>query len=68
MANAEKKLQSKGLDLIALNEAGRKGSGFDAESNQVTLIDCSGVVEEMPLLSKVEVAVRLLDHVEERLA
>lgn len=68
VANAEKKLQSKGLDLIALNEAGRKGSGFDAESNQVTLIDCSGVVEEMPLLSKAEVAVRLLDHVEERLA
>jgi len=66
--NASHKLASKGLDLIALNEAGRPDEGFEAETNRVTLLDADGIVEELPLLPKAEVAARLLDRVEERLA
>jgi len=67
VGNASRKLVEKGLDLIAVNEAGRPDRGFEAETNQVTLIDAAGVVEAMPLLPKTEVAERLLDHLERRL-
>jgi phosphopantothenoylcysteine decarboxylase/phosphopantothenate--cysteine ligase len=65
--NARRKLVEKGLDLIAVNEAGLPDRGVEAETNQVTLIDAAGVVEELPLLSKAEVAERLLDHLEDRI-
>jgi phosphopantothenoylcysteine decarboxylase/phosphopantothenate--cysteine ligase len=68
MASARRKLEAKGMDLVALNEAGRSDTGFDSQTNQVTLIDATGVVAEMPLLSKSEVAERLLDGLEKRLA
>ena len=68
IANAQRKLVEKGLDIVAVNEAGRADRGVEAETNQVTLIDAGGVVEELPLLSKAEVAERLLDHLEDRVA
>lgn len=67
VANASRKLESKGMHLVALNEAGPE-TGFDSETNRVTLIDGSGVVEEIPLMSKSRVAERLLDRVQERLS
>lgn len=66
LGNARRKLEEKGLDLVAVNEAGRADRGVEAETNQVTLIDAQGVVDDMPLMSKVEVAGRLLDHIEDR--
>jgi phosphopantothenoylcysteine decarboxylase/phosphopantothenate--cysteine ligase len=65
--NARRKLEEKGMDLVALNEAGRPDTGFEAETNRVTLIDASGAVEELPLLPKPDVADLLLDRVEARL-
>lgn len=65
--NALRKLQSKGMDFVALNEAGRMDRGVEAETNQVTLIDATGTAEELPLLSKQETAERLLDRLEEHL-
>jgi phosphopantothenoylcysteine decarboxylase/phosphopantothenate--cysteine ligase len=67
LENARLKLEAKGMDLVALNEAGRPDSGFDVPTNQVTLIDGSGTVEELPLMSKEEVADRILDRLEDRL-
>jgi phosphopantothenoylcysteine decarboxylase/phosphopantothenate--cysteine ligase len=67
LGNARRKLEGKGLDLMAVNEAGRADRGVEAETNQVTLIDAGGVVEELPLMSKTDVAERLLDHLEDRL-
>lgn len=64
--NARRKLESKGLDFIAVNEAGSPDTGFDAPTNRVTLLDRWGDTEELPLLPKEEVADRLLDRVEER--
>jgi len=68
LENARRKLEAKGLDMVAVNEAGRPDRGFEAETNQVTLIDAAGVVEELPLLPKTDVAERMLDRLEERLS
>jgi len=66
LENARKKLTGKALDLIVINDANEAGAGFDVETNRVTLLDDSGV-EELPLLSKAEVADRILDRVVPRL-
>ncbi len=68
IGNARRKLEAKGIDMVAVNEAGRADRGVEAETNQVVLIDAEGVVEDMPLMSKAEVAERLLDHVEGRIS
>ena len=61
-ANARKKLESKGLDLIVLNEANAPGAGFEVETNRVVLLH-SDREEELPLLPKTEVAEQILDRV-----
>jgi len=63
IANAKVKLEKKRLDLIAANDITEQGSGFDANTNRVTLLGKDGSVEELPLLSKREVADRILDRV-----
>ncbi|MBI4186001.1 MAG: bifunctional phosphopantothenoylcysteine decarboxylase/phosphopantothenate--cysteine ligase CoaBC [Chloroflexi bacterium] len=63
IANARKKLEKKQLDLIVANDITDKDSGFGADTNKVTLIDRNGKIEELPLLSKREVAERILDRV-----
>lgn len=68
IANAQRKLREKGLDMVALNMADEPDSGFDVETNRVTVIEPDDAVEELPLLEKSEVAERLLDRIEERLA
>lgn len=63
LANARRKLEEKGVQLVALNEAGDPETGFESLTNRLTLVDPSGE-EELPLLSKEESAERLLDRVE----
>jgi phosphopantothenoylcysteine decarboxylase/phosphopantothenate--cysteine ligase len=63
VANARKKLEKKALDLIVANDITDKESGFGVDTNKVTLIDREGRVEELPLLSKREVAEKILDRV-----
>jgi phosphopantothenoylcysteine decarboxylase/phosphopantothenate--cysteine ligase len=63
VANAKKKLQNKQLDLIVANDITDKKSGFGVDTNKVTLIDRKGKVESLPLLTKREVADRILDRV-----
>ena len=63
LANAQAKLVSKGLDLIAANDITEEDSGFAADTNRVMLLDREGVVEELPLLTKYEVGHRILDRV-----
>jgi phosphopantothenoylcysteine decarboxylase/phosphopantothenate--cysteine ligase len=64
VANAQAKLKAKRLDLMVANDA-RQAMGADV--NQVTLLDASGAIEEMPLLPKDEVAERVMDRVVELL-
>jgi phosphopantothenoylcysteine decarboxylase/phosphopantothenate--cysteine ligase len=63
ITNAGKKLKEKGLDLIVANDITDKDSGFGADTNKVTIIDKNGKVEELPLMSKREVADKILDRV-----
>ena len=63
VANAKKKLETKHLDLIVANDITRADSGFDADTNRVTIIDKKGKPEELPLMSKREVAEKILDRV-----
>jgi phosphopantothenoylcysteine decarboxylase/phosphopantothenate--cysteine ligase len=64
--NARRKLESKGLDLIAVNQPG-PDTAFDVDTNRITLLDPAGLVEELPLSSKRDIAEKLLDVVEERI-
>jgi phosphopantothenoylcysteine decarboxylase/phosphopantothenate--cysteine ligase len=41
-ANAERKLQSKNLDMIVLNSLQDSGAGFGVDTNKVTLIYANG--------------------------
>jgi phosphopantothenoylcysteine decarboxylase/phosphopantothenate--cysteine ligase len=66
ISRASQKLRAKAIDLVALNEPG-PGTGFESDTNEVTLIDSSGVVDRLPLMPKARVAEILLDRVEERL-
>lgn len=62
LANAEKKLREKNLDLIVVNDITREGSGFDADTNEAALLDRKGRVERLPLMTKEELAHRIYDH------
>jgi phosphopantothenoylcysteine decarboxylase/phosphopantothenate--cysteine ligase len=61
--NARAKLEEKGLDLIVANDITATDSGFAVDTNRVTLIQADGGVEELPLLSKTEVAEEIMDRV-----
>ena len=63
LKNAQGKLKSKGLDLIVANDVTEPGSGFDTDTNRVTLLFADGRSEAFPLLCKREVAARLLDAI-----
>lgn len=63
LANAEVKLKSKHLDLIVANDISSLGSGFGADTNQVTLLHSDGHSVPLPLMAKSEVAERILTEV-----
>jgi phosphopantothenoylcysteine decarboxylase/phosphopantothenate--cysteine ligase len=62
LENARKKLASKSLDAIVVNDVSQEGVGFDSERNAVTIIT-HGEVVEVPETTKWEVAQRVLDQV-----
>jgi phosphopantothenoylcysteine decarboxylase/phosphopantothenate--cysteine ligase len=61
--NARSKLKAKNLDLIVVNPVGGPDSGFNSDTNQASIIDAAGVVQEIPLMSKAEMADAILDRV-----
>jgi len=61
--NAKRKLEKKKLDLMVANDITAKESGFGVDTNKVTIIDREGNIEELPLLTKREVADRVWDRV-----
>lgn len=63
LANAASKLKAKGLDLIVANDITATGSGFEVETNQVTLLYPSGEAEQLPLMNKADLAHVILDRV-----
>jgi phosphopantothenoylcysteine decarboxylase/phosphopantothenate--cysteine ligase len=61
------KLRNKGVDLLVANDVAEPGSGFGTDTNKVTIYSVDAAPEELPLMSKREVAELLLDRVVVRL-
>ncbi|MBW2092283.1 MAG: bifunctional phosphopantothenoylcysteine decarboxylase/phosphopantothenate--cysteine ligase CoaBC, partial [Deltaproteobacteria bacterium] len=60
---AKGKLKAKNLDFIVANQIGAPGTAFATETNQVSMINSAGEVEELPLLPKEDVAGHIWDRV-----
>jgi phosphopantothenoylcysteine decarboxylase/phosphopantothenate--cysteine ligase len=58
--NARKKLTSKSIDAIVVNDVSKEGVGFDSDRNAVTIITTSGEIA-VPETTKWDVAQRVLD-------
>jgi phosphopantothenoylcysteine decarboxylase / phosphopantothenate---cysteine ligase len=67
LAEATRMLREKKLDLVVANDVTAEGSRFGGDTNQVTFVSADGA-EVLPLLSKNEVARRLVAKIAERLA
>jgi phosphopantothenoylcysteine decarboxylase/phosphopantothenate--cysteine ligase len=63
VANAQAKLESKGVDLLVVNDVSQAGIGFDAEDNEVLLLDRWGGRRALPRMSKTAVADAILSQV-----
>jgi len=63
LGRAADKLRRKGVDLLVANDVAEAGSGFGTDTNRVSILDAGGGREDLPLLTKREVADRLLDRV-----
>lgn len=65
---APDKLRRKGADLLVANDVAEPGSGFGTDTNRVVILSSDGSRDDLPLLTKREVADRLLDRVAAALA
>jgi phosphopantothenoylcysteine decarboxylase/phosphopantothenate--cysteine ligase len=61
--NAREKLYKTNLDFIVANDVTKEGSGFGTDTNEVTIINKKGESEHLPLITKREVADKILDRV-----
>ena len=65
LSHARRKLETKNLDWIVANDVTQEGAGFDGDTNIVTLLGPNGQEITLPLLTKREVAERVLDVIME---
>lgn len=63
LEHAKQKLENKNLDFIVLNSMNDKGAGFGVDTNKVTLIDKQGDKKEIPLKTKQEVALDIVNKI-----
>ena len=61
--NAKLKLKEKNLDLIVVNNPNQPGAGFEVDTNVAAIIDKRGKTQKLPLMSKKDLADRILDKV-----
>ena len=66
--NATKKLRAKNAALIVANDVSATDAGFGVDDNRVTILDAEGGREDLPLMTKYEVATRILERVADVLA
>src|SRR5262245_13532181 len=67
VARARAKREKKRVDLVVANDVTRADSGFDVETNAVTIVGAE-TVETLPVLPKSQVAAEILDRVERLIA
>ena len=63
LVNARDKLERKNLDMIVANDVSATDAGFAVDTNRVVILDKSGGQDELPLMSKREVADAVLNRV-----
>jgi len=63
ISNAKKKLTAKNFDFIVLNSLNEKGSGFQVDTNKITIIDKNNNQQFFELKSKKEVAIDIVDKI-----
>lgn len=63
LENAKGKLVSKGLDMIVANDITESDSGFGADTNKAAILTADGEVHQLPMMSKLELAHRVLEQV-----
>ena len=63
LPEAARKLAAKGLDLIVANDVSKPDAGFAVDTNRVTLLTPGASPEPWPLMSKDEVARRLVERI-----
>jgi phosphopantothenoylcysteine decarboxylase/phosphopantothenate--cysteine ligase len=63
VAEARRKRAQKGCDLVVLNDVSQPGAGFGTDTNKVTFVGPGDELEELPLVTKEEVAHRLWDRI-----
>lgn len=61
--NAREKVFRKNLSLIVANDISEPNSGFNVDTNRVTLIGATGGVDQLPMLSKAMVADAVIERV-----
>ena len=66
--NAREKVLRKRLSLIVANDISARDAGFAVDTNRVTVIDAGGGVEQLPLMTKAQVADVVLERIEKLLA
>lgn len=62
LANAQKKLATKHLDLLVANDVSQAGIGFNGDNNQVTFLFKDGHRDQTPITSKRAIATALIEH------
>ncbi|MBW1943432.1 MAG: bifunctional phosphopantothenoylcysteine decarboxylase/phosphopantothenate--cysteine ligase CoaBC, partial [Deltaproteobacteria bacterium] len=65
LLNAREKLEQKNLDMIVANDVSREDAGFESENNRVKIIHRDGKIEDIPLMSKDDVADHVLNRVKD---
>ncbi|MGW8311696.1 MAG: bifunctional phosphopantothenoylcysteine decarboxylase/phosphopantothenate--cysteine ligase CoaBC [Desulfuromonadales bacterium] len=63
LKHAREKLIGKNLDMIVANDVTESGAGFDGDTNIVRLLTADGNIEELPQMTKDQVAATLLDRI-----
>ncbi len=61
MENSKQKLKQKNLDFIIINNPKHKGAAFGQETNKVLVLDRSGNVLDLPLQSKLEIGLKIMN-------
>jgi len=61
--NALEKLKKKKLDLIIANNILEKSIGFASDKNSAKIISKKGIIQELPVMQKTEMAVKILDEI-----
>ena len=63
LMNARRKVEAKNLDMIIANDVTMEGAGFGTDTNIIKLVKKDGAVIDLPLMSKLAAAHRIMDEI-----